>query len=76
MNKEEMLRKGFSRGAASLAIHFADEEVDFLVVRSEMIEYARKHHVDVDVKEIEAYIKEQFKNMHDTLRGFEFPPVD
>lgn len=76
MNKEEMLRKSFSQGAANVAVRFADEEIDFLVLRSEMIEYFKKHHVDVDVKEIEDYIREQFKVMHDTLRGFEFPPID
>lgn len=41
-----------------------------------MVEYARRHHVEVDVKEIEDYIKAQFKNMHDALKDFEFPPID
>ena len=50
MNKEEMLRKGFSHGAANVAIRYADEEIDFLVLRSEMVEYARTvsyTHLDV-----------------------------
>ena len=76
MNKEEMLRKGFSHGAANVAIRYADEEIDFLVLRSEMVEYARRHHVEVDVKEIEDYVKAQFKDMHDALKDFEFPPID
>lgn len=72
MNKEEMLRKSFSQAASNAAIRYADKEVDFLVVKAEMVAFAKKHQVEVEEKEIEDYIKAEFHKFDEALKDFTF----
>lgn len=72
MSKEEMLRKAFSKAASNAAIRYADEDIDFIVIKAEMAEYAKKHQVEVDEKEIEDYIKAEFHKMNEALKDFTF----
>ena len=73
MSKEVMLEKAFHEIASNGAVRFAqDREADFDVVRTAMIGYAKKNNIEVEVEEIEKYIKKEFANLDTATKDFTY----
>lgn len=72
MNKEEMLKKAFSHTLTNAALRFADHDIDALVMREDMIEFAQKNNFDLTEEEIIDYIRLQIKKMDDAVKDFTY----
>lgn len=72
MNKEEMLKKAFSHTLTNAALRFADHDVDALVMRQDMIDFAARNNFDLTDDEIEEYIHQQIKKMDESIKDFTY----
>ena len=72
MNKEEMLKKAFSHSLTNAALRFADHDIDAMIMRQDMIEFAEKNNFDLSEDEIEEYIHLQIKKMDATIKDFTY----
>ncbi len=72
MNKEEMLKKSFAHTLTNAALNFADREVDALVMRQDMIEFAERNNFDLTKEEIEKYIHQQIDKMAESVKDFKY----
>lgn len=72
MNKEEMLKKAFSHTLTNAALRFADHDVDALVMRQDMIDFAARNNFDLTDDEIEEYIDVQIKKMEASVKDFTY----
>ncbi len=72
MNKEEMLQKTFSHTLTNAALRFADHDIDAMVMKEDMIEFAKKNKFDLTDDEIEAYIHDQIGKMTASVKDFTY----
>ncbi|MGN0658891.1 MAG: hypothetical protein ACI4LA_04730 [Emergencia sp.] len=67
-----MLKRAFNQIISSDAVRFADKEADRLVIRSYILEYARKHGAEVSCEEIDAFITAQQSALDSLVRDFTY----
>ncbi len=72
MNKEEMLKKAFSHTLTNAALRFADHDIDALIMRQDMIDFAARNNFDLTEDEIEEYIDVQIKKMEASVKDFTY----
>lgn len=72
MTKEEVLKEGFAYAAGSDAVKFADEKIDFLVIKNMMQSFAETCAVEVSDQEIVAYIEKAFAKMNESVKDFSY----
>lgn len=65
MSNTVMLKRAFNQAVATGAVLFTDADTDFLVIKSFILDYAKKNNVEVSVAEVESFIKEQQKALKD-----------
>jgi len=70
LTKEQVLADGFAEAAANPAVRFVDTDIDFLVIKKIMMEYAKRWNMEVTEDEIVAYMKDQFHKMHLASQDF------
>lgn len=72
MSKETMLKRAFNQVSANDAVRYADKNVDFLVIKNYMMEYAKKNGVEISAEEVEKYISQQLAKMDACVKDFTY----
>lgn len=72
MTKDEVLKKAYSQAMTNAAINHFDHDVDFMVMKTDMMEYARKNGVEIPDEELIAYIKEEMKALNAAMIDFSY----
>ncbi|MGF6376933.1 hypothetical protein M2140_002012 [Clostridiales Family XIII bacterium PM5-7] len=73
MSKEVMMEKAFKEIVSTGAVRFTDDQkTDFDVIKTAMVGFAKRNNIDVDVAEIEAYIKKEFATMEKIAKDFSY----
>ena len=72
LTKEKVLSEGFEEAASNGAVRFTDPDIDFLVIKKIMLEYAARWNMAVTEAEVAAYIKEQFRKLNDMAKDFNY----
>lgn len=67
MSVDVMLSRAFNQAVASQAIKFTDRAADFAVIKTYMIDYAKKYDVKVSEDEIKDYILQQRHRWNDGI---------
>lgn len=72
MTKERALREGFEYAAANPAVRFTGTDIDFLVIKNMMKDFARACKVELTDEEIVSHIKSEFQKMNKAVEDFSF----
>ncbi len=70
MTKEQVLADGFAEASSNPAVRFVDTDIDFLVIKEIMMEYAQRWNMEVTEEEVVDYMKDQFHKMHLAIQDF------
>lgn len=63
MSNTVMLKRAFNQAVATGAVRFTDADTDLLVIKTYILDYAKKNNVDISAAEVETFIKEQQKKL-------------
>lgn len=72
LTKEKVLSEGFEEAASNGAVRFTDPDIDFLVIKKIMLEYAERWNMAVTEAEVADYIKNQFRKLNEMARDFNY----
>lgn len=72
MTKLEMLKKSFSHALTNAALRFVDHDIDAMVMKQDMIEFAERNNFDLTEEEIGEYIHQQIKKMDEAVKDFTY----
>lgn len=70
LTKEQVLADGFAEAASNPAVRFVDTDIDFLIIKRIMMEYAQRWNMEVTEEEVVDYMKDQFHKMHLAIQDF------
>ena len=63
MSNTVMLKRAFNQAVATVAVRFTDADTDLLVIKTFILDYAKKNSVDISAAEVESFIKDQQKKL-------------
>lgn len=72
MTKERVLLDGFAEAASNPAVRFADMNIDLLIIKKIMMEFAARWNVEVTEEEVVSCIKEQFRKMNEAAKDWSY----
>ncbi|MGN0658890.1 MAG: hypothetical protein ACI4LA_04725 [Emergencia sp.] len=72
MNKETMLKKAFAHAMGNAALRFADHDIDFIIIKNDMTDFAAKNNMDLTEEEIVEYIKDEVKRIDEAVKDFTY----
>lgn len=58
MSNTVMLKRAFNQAVATGAVRFTDADTDLLVIKTYILDYAKKNSVDISAAEVESFIKD------------------
>ena len=72
MTKEEMLKKSFSQAASKAVLSYADNGIDFIIIKNDMMAYAKKQDIKIAEEEIVDYIEKEIHRLNEAVKDFSY----